>query len=117
MKADAVFTAVADPTRRGILELLRGSELPAGNLVSAFPESSQPGISRHLKVLRESGLVDVRRDRQRWMYSLRPKGFSELDAWIARYRHFWPVQLDALSRHLDAQESAPRKESARKPSP
>jgi DNA-binding transcriptional ArsR family regulator len=97
------FLAVADPTRRAILNLLREGERPAGDLVRAFPDASQPGISRHLRVLRESGLVDVKRDQQRRIYSLQPNGFAELDQWIARYRTFWPEQLDALNRHLDAQ--------------
>jgi len=109
--SDAVdgFSAVADPTRRTMLDLLIGRELPAGDLVRAFPGASQPGISRHLRVLRDSGLVEVRRDKQRRMYSLRAKGFAELDAWVARYRDFWPAQLDALSRHLDSQ--APTKKA------
>jgi DNA-binding transcriptional ArsR family regulator len=97
------FLAVADPTRRAILNLLREGERPAGDLVRAFPDASQPGISRHLRVLRESGLVDVKRDQQRRIYSLQPHGFAELDGWIAGYRAFWPEQLDALARHLDAQ--------------
>jgi DNA-binding transcriptional ArsR family regulator len=97
------FLAVADPTRRAILNLLREGERPAGDLVRAFPDASQPGISRHLRVLRESGLVDVKRDQQRRIYSLQRHGFAELDGWIARYRAFWPEQLDALTRHLDAQ--------------
>ncbi|HEY3757648.1 MAG TPA: metalloregulator ArsR/SmtB family transcription factor [Opitutaceae bacterium] len=101
--ANDIFLAVADPTRREILNRLREGELPAGDLVKAFPEASQPGISRHLRVLRESGLVDVRRDEQRRLYSLRAQGFAELDTWIARYRAFWPKQLDDLTRHLDAQ--------------
>src|SRR6059058_3101048 len=109
-----VFTAVADPTRRRMLELLGGRELPAGELVRSFPGASQPGISRHLRVLRESGLVDVRRDEQRWLYSLRPQGFAALDAWISHYRAFLPAQLDALSRHLDQQVSSVRKTSPRK---
>ena len=108
---------MADPTRRGMLDLLRGSELAAGDLVRAFPEASQPGISRHLRVLRESGLVDVRRDRQRWIYSLRAQGFAELNDWVSRYRDFWPVQLDALSRHLDAQSPAPPGAPAANPTP
>ncbi len=97
------FAAISEPTRRQMLDLLRGGELPAGDLVKAFPKASQPGVSRHLRVLREAGLVDVRRSEQRRIYSLRQKGFAELDAWIARYRSFWPAQLDALARHLDAQ--------------
>ena len=104
------FTAVSDSTRRGMLELLRGGERTAGDLVRSFPRASQPGISRHLRVLRDCGLVDVRQDEQRRIYSLRAQGFAELDAWISRYRAFWPSQLDALSRHLDAN-------AAKSPSP
>lgn len=110
------FTAISDPTRRRMLDLLRAGELPAGEMGRSFPETSQPGISRHLRVLRESGLVSVRREEQRWMYSLRPDGFAQLDAWIAHYRHFWPAQLDALSRHLDAQPSAPSSDPSSSPS-
>lgn len=108
------FAAVGDPTRRKMLDLLRGSELPAGDLVRSFPGTSQPGISRHLRVLRESGLVKVRKDKQRWIYSLRAQGFAELDAWIGRYRDFWPAQLDALSRHLDSQAQSPPKKPTQK---
>jgi DNA-binding transcriptional ArsR family regulator len=115
-EAPTVFAAIADPTRRGILERLRGRELAAGEVGRAFPAISQPGMSRHLRVLRESGLVDARRDEQRWVYSLRPKGFSELDAWISHYRAFWPEQLDALARHLDGGQPA-RKKSSTRPSP
>jgi DNA-binding transcriptional ArsR family regulator len=102
-----IFTAVSDPTRRQMLDLLRSGELPAGDMVRAFPQASQPGVSRHLRVLREAGLVDVRRDEQRRLYSLRAQGFAELDAWISRYRNFWPAQLDALARHLDGPATAP----------
>lgn len=101
------FAAVADPTRRGMLELLRRREHAAGEVVAAFPSVSQPAVSKHLRVLREAGLVNVRREEQRRLYSIRPEGFSELDAWIARYRPFWTDKLDALERHLDA--AAPRK--------
>lgn len=100
------FTAVSDPTRRQILDMLRVGELPAGDMVRAFPEASQPGVSRHLRVLREAGLVDVRKAEQRRLYSLRQEGFAELDAWISRYRNFWPTRLDALALHLDAQAAA-----------
>ncbi|MFP2932732.1 ArsR/SmtB family transcription factor [Pyxidicoccus sp. 3LG] len=104
-----VFVAIADPTRRQLLDLLRGSERPAGELAEAFPRLTQPGISRHLRVLREAGLVSVRRDEQRRMYSLRPEGLVELDAWISTYRPFWEAQLDSLERHLDRRaQTAPR---------
>jgi len=109
-QADA-FAAVSDPTRRGILDVLRGGEQPAGELVRTFPDLSQPAVSRHLRVLRESGLVDVRREEQRWIYSLRPRGFAALEEWIARYRAFWPVQLDALERHLGPPTAPSRKKS------
>ena len=101
------FFALSDPTRRGIVELLRGGERKAGDVVCSFPSVSQPGISKHLRVLRDCGLVDVRNDAQRRIYSLRAQGFAELEAWIARYRVFWPGQLDALSRHLDAAAPKP----------
>jgi DNA-binding transcriptional ArsR family regulator len=97
-----VFAALADPTRRRVLDLLLRRERLAGELADAFPRLSQPAISRHLRVLREAGLVRVRRDEQRRVYSLRPAGLRSLDAWLAHYRHFWTSQLDALSAHLDA---------------
>jgi DNA-binding transcriptional ArsR family regulator len=97
-----VFTAVADPTRRKVLDLLRGAEWSAGSLAEAFPGLSQPAVSKHLKALRVAGLVRVRHDEQRRMYSLRAEGLAELDAWLAGYRQFWPAQLDALGEHLAA---------------
>jgi len=103
------FAAVGDPTRRGILDVLRGGEQPAGELVRAFPDLSQPAVSRHLRVLRESGLVEVRREEQRWIYAIRPQGFAALEDWIGRYRAFWPIQLDALERHLGPPTVPPRK--------
>jgi DNA-binding transcriptional ArsR family regulator len=103
-----VFTALADPTRRGVLELLRQQERAAGELGDAFPKLSQPAMSRHLRVLREAGLVNVRRDEQRRVYSLRAEGLAELDEWIARYRPFWQLRLDALEKHLDQQAKSAR---------
>lgn len=97
-----VFTALADPTRRQVLDLLRKSERAAGEVVDAFPRLSQPAVSRHLRVLREAGLVRVRSEEQRRIYALEPRGLAELDRWLSHYRHFWTEQLDALERHLDA---------------
>lgn len=102
------FTAVADPTRRQVLDLLHAGERPAGELASAFPNVTQPAISRHLRVLREAGLVNVRSEQQRRVYSLRPEGFSELSAWVSKYREFWNTQLDALTQHLDARAKSTR---------
>ncbi len=96
-----IFTAIADPTRRRVLDLLRTRERAAGEIAEAFPRMSQPAISRHLRVLREAGLVNVKPMEQRRVYSLRPAGLAELDTWLSKYRQFWEVQLDALEKHLD----------------
>jgi DNA-binding transcriptional ArsR family regulator len=98
--AMSAFAAVAEPSRRAILELLRQREHSVGELVERL-RLSQPGVSKHLRVLREAGLVRVRADgRLRW-YGLRPEPLAELDAWLEPYRDFWRGRLDALERHLD----------------
>jgi DNA-binding transcriptional ArsR family regulator len=94
-----VFEAIAEPNRRKILGLLRESELPAGDVVDAMG-MSQPGVSKHLKLLREAGLVSVRADGQRRLYRVEPNRLSELDAWLAPYRRYWRGKLDALEDHL-----------------
>jgi len=96
------LTALADPTRRHILELLRGGERSAGEIAEAFPVS-RPAISRHLRVLRESGLTRVRVDGQRRVYALDPAPLAELDAWLRPYRRFWSRRLDALGALLDSE--------------
>ena len=105
-----VFEAVAEPTRRAVLDLLAGRERPAGELVEAFPALTQPAVSRHLRILRESRLVDVRAEGTRRVYSLRPEAMTELDRWLETYRHFWSRRLDDLESHLDSQASDERKE-------
>ncbi|SNS66025.1 DNA-binding transcriptional regulator, ArsR family [Asanoa hainanensis] len=95
-----VFTALADPTRRALLDLLTSGARPAGDLVAAFPALTQPAISRHLRVLRDVGLVDVRAEAQRRIYTLRPEALSEVDAWLGRYREYWASHLDAIEAHL-----------------
>jgi DNA-binding transcriptional ArsR family regulator len=94
------FDVLAEPTRRHILDLLREGERSVGELVERLSHS-QPGISKHLRVLREAGLVDVRQDAQRRMYGLRPEPLAEVDAWLAPYREFWSGRLDALEEHLN----------------
>jgi DNA-binding transcriptional ArsR family regulator len=94
------FEVLAEPNRRRILDLLRDRERPAGDLVEAL-SISQPGVSRHLRILREAGLVRVRGDGQRRLYSLDPAPLAEVDAWISPYRRFWAGRLDALERHLN----------------
>ncbi|MFZ1991339.1 MAG: metalloregulator ArsR/SmtB family transcription factor [Alphaproteobacteria bacterium] len=96
---NAVFEILAEPNRRRILDLLREGERPAGDIVSAL-SISQPGVSKHLRVLREAGLVGTRRDGQRRLYRLRPNGLAELDEWLAPYRAFWCERLDSLDLHL-----------------
>jgi DNA-binding transcriptional ArsR family regulator len=97
------FDALAEPARRQILELLRQRERPVGELVERL-KLSQPGVSKHLRVLREAGLVRVRPEAQRRWYGLRAEPLAELDAWLAPYREFWGGRLDALERHLDEGE-------------
>jgi DNA-binding transcriptional ArsR family regulator len=95
------FEVLAEPRRREILDLLRTGERPVNDLVERLT-LTQPAVSKHLKVLREAGLVEVRQDAQRRWYRLRPEPLFEIDAWLAPYRRFWNERLDALERHLDA---------------
>jgi DNA-binding transcriptional ArsR family regulator len=104
----AVFDALAAPARRSILELLRERERPVGELVDALA-ASQPAVSKHLRVLREAGLVEARVDAQQRVYRLRTEPLQELDAWIAPYRAQWSQRLDALEAHLDATSIKKRK--------
>ena len=99
------FEVLAEPRRRAILDLLRAGELPVGELVDRLT-LSQPGVSKHLRVLREAGLVDVRQDAQRRWYRLRAGPLAEVDAWLAPYRRLWGSHLDALERHLDEMPDA-----------
>lgn len=95
------FEVLAEPRRREILDLLRAGERPVGDLVEQLA-LSQPAVSKHLKALRQAGLVEVRQDAQRRWYRLRPQPLAEIDAWLAPFRQLWSVHLDALERHLDS---------------
>jgi DNA-binding transcriptional ArsR family regulator len=95
----AVLEVIAEPTRRRILDAVREAECSVTDLVEQVG-MHQPGVSRHLKVLRDAGLVEVRRDAQRRMYRLRAEPLMELDAWLEPYRAQWAGRLDALDRHL-----------------
>jgi DNA-binding transcriptional ArsR family regulator len=101
------FEVLAEPTRRHILDLLREQPRAVGELVDAVG-LSQPGTSKHLRVLRDAGLVDVRKDAQRRVYELRLEPLAELDAWLEPYRRLWAGRLDALERHLDLEEGDSR---------
>ena len=96
----AALQALSEPHRMAILSMLADGERPAGDFVDALP-IAQPTVSKHLSVLREAGLVTVRKDAQRRLYSLNPAPLKELDLWLARYRRFWTDKLDALEAHLD----------------
>jgi len=102
-QGDAVFAAIADPTRRAILDTLRGGELRAGDLAARFPVS-RPAIARHVGVLRRAGLVRERRAAQARLYSVQPQALAEVDAWLAPYRLFWAARLVDLKRAVEAAE-------------
>jgi DNA-binding transcriptional ArsR family regulator len=98
-----VLTALAEPSRRRIVDELRRTESSVGDLVVAL-RMSQPAVSKHLRVLREAGVVSARTAAQQRIYRLEPGPFRELDAWLAPYRSLWTHHLDALERHLDQKE-------------
>lgn len=93
------FEVLAEPNRRRILDLLAQDELPVGTLVDRLA-MTQPAVSKHLRVLRDAGLVDVTVDAQRRVYRLRAAPLAEIDVWIARFRPFWTDKLGALEAHL-----------------
>jgi len=97
------FEVVAEPSRRRILELLRADDRPVNDLVVELG-LSQPAVSKHLRVLRDAGLVDVRRDAQRRIYRLVPEPLVEIDDWLTPFRQAWARRLDALEAHLDRME-------------
>ncbi|GAB04616.1 DNA-binding transcriptional ArsR family regulator [Gordonia amarae] len=106
MTTTDVLEAIIDPTRRRILDAIRDGERSVGELVEIVG-MHQPGVSRHLKVLRDAGLVEVRKDANRRLYRLRPEPLRELDVWLEPYRLEWSNRLDSLERHLE-QSAAPK---------
>jgi DNA-binding transcriptional ArsR family regulator len=94
------FDVLAEPSRRRILEHLRVAESPVGDLVAVLG-MSQPAVSKHLRVLRDAGVVEARVDAQRRLYRVRPEPLHEVDDWLAPYRVLWAANLDALGSHLD----------------
>lgn len=101
--AITAFEVLAEPTRRRILDQLREGERPVGQLVMEL-QLTQPAVSKHLRALKDAGLVQVRPEAQRRYYRLRMEPLLELDAWLAPYRRLWDERLDALERHLDEME-------------
>ena len=109
------LAAIADPTRRRIVELLAVRERTAGELVDEF-DLSAPAISQHLNVLREAGLVTTRAEGQSLIQALNPDGFDELDTWLVKTRSVWSRRLDALERELRAEDEANKREAKKKKS-
>jgi DNA-binding transcriptional ArsR family regulator len=100
MFAVTAYAAMAEPSRRQILDLLREDERSVNDLVARL-KLSQPGVSKHLKVLRDAGLVEVRPEGRRRWYGLRAQPLAEVDEWLEPYRAYWSDRLDALERHLE----------------
>ena len=107
---EAVLRAVADESRRTLLETLADGPATAGELAAVLP-IARPGVSRHLRVLREAGLVEVRQEAQRRIYALRPAPLAEVDEWLGRYRALWEQRLDAL--HTEVARGKRQRRSAR----
>jgi DNA-binding transcriptional ArsR family regulator len=101
----ASFEVLGEPNRRRILDLLLVAERPVGDLVEALAVT-QPAVSKHLRVLREAGLVEVRSEAQRRIYRLRTEPLRDIDEWLEPYRQLWASRLDDLGRHLDAMPEA-----------
>jgi DNA-binding transcriptional ArsR family regulator len=106
--AGATIEVLAEPSRRRILDSLRSGEQPVQALVGRLG-MSQPAVSKHLRVLRDAGVVDVRADGQRRLYRLRPQPFVELDRWLDDYRRLWETSLDKLEEHLTEPRTRPRR--------
>lgn len=106
---ESTFAILAEPNRRAILSLLASSEQSVGELESRL-RMSQTSVSKHLRVLRDAGFVEARVDAQRRVYRIRPEPLMEVEEWLAPFRRFWTVHVDALERHLDRMEQARGKE-------
>src|SRR6201992_3802272 len=103
---ESSFAVIGEPNRRAILSLLAGAERSVSDIEHRL-RMPQPTVSKHLRVLREAGFVESRVDAQRRLYRLRPEPLQEVDAWLAPFRRFWSVHVDALERHLDRMDQSP----------
>ncbi|HYM01161.1 MAG TPA: metalloregulator ArsR/SmtB family transcription factor [Blastocatellia bacterium] len=114
---ESVFEIIAEPNRRAILSLLASSRRSVGDIERQL-RMPQPTVSKHLRVLREAGFVESMVDAQRRLYRLKPEPLQEVDDWLAQFRRFWSLHVDALKRHLDRldrmDQSLPRKKKTRK---
>jgi DNA-binding transcriptional ArsR family regulator len=105
---ESSFAIIAEPNRRAILSLLASSERSVGEMERRL-KMPQTSVSKHLRVLRDAGFVEARIEAQRRVYRIRPEPLMEVDAWLAPFRRFWETHVDALERHLDRMEQAPKK--------
>jgi DNA-binding transcriptional ArsR family regulator len=103
---ESVFEIIAEPSRRAILSLLVSSEQSVGEIEREL-KMSQPAVSKHLRVLRDAGIVESTVDAQRRLYRLKPESLQEVDAWLAQFRQFWTARVDALERYLDRMDPSP----------
>jgi DNA-binding transcriptional ArsR family regulator len=110
---ESTFTIIAEPNRRAILSLLAGAECAVGDIERALG-LSQPSVSKHLRVLREAGLVEARIEAQRRVYRVRAEPLMEVDAWLAQFRRIWSGHVDALERHLDRMQDTPSKKGKKR---
>jgi DNA-binding transcriptional ArsR family regulator len=110
---ESVFEIIAEPNRRAILSLLAGSEQSVGD-IERHLRMPQPSVSKHLRVLREAGVVESTVDAQRRLYRLKPGRLQEVDDWLAQFRRFWSAHVDALERHLERLDRAKPKPTKRK---
>jgi DNA-binding transcriptional ArsR family regulator len=110
---ESKFEVISEPSRRAILGMLLSSERSVGELERELG-MSQPSVSKHLKVLRESGFVESRIEAQRRLYRLRPEPLMELDEWLAPFRRYWMKYVDALEKHLDKMDKVPPKKGKKK---
>ena len=117
-RVESVFEIIAEPNRRAILSLLVSSQQSVGEIERQL-RMPQPAVSKHLRVLREAGFVESTVDAQRRLYRLKPEPFQEVDAWLAPFRRFWSVHVDALERHLDRMDqlTTPTKKKTSKKTP
>ena len=110
---ESAFAIIAEPSRRAILSLLATAERSVGDLEAEL-ELPQPSISKHLRVLRDAGLVEATVDAQRRVYRVRPEPLQEIEAWLAPFRRLWTRHVDALEKHLDRMDPPQKKKSRKK---
>ena len=110
---ESTFATLAEPNRRAILSLLASSEMSVGQIKRQL-RTSQPLVSKHLRVLREAGFVEARVEAQRRVYRIRPEPLMEVDQWLAQFRRFWHHHIDRLEQHLDRMEQTPSNRKGRK---